>query len=159
MKLSRRRQPKVRRRILAGSIAGLAAAAAYAVEQKADLDAFDYNTDDFVLLGSMVPVDEELIRPLGMVMHFGNGAALGAVYALVAHDRLPGPPLARGLTFTMLETVGLYPMALLEGFHPGISEGRLPSYLTGQAFAQQVLRHFAYGVVLGPLTERLLHRK
>jgi xanthosine utilization system XapX-like protein len=99
------------------------------------------------------------MRPLGMVMHFGNGAALGVVYALIAHGRLPGPPIVRGLTFTTVETVGLYPLALLEGFHPGIKEGHLRSYLSKTAFAQQVLRHIAYGIVLGPLTERLLHRK
>lgn len=151
-----RKKPTIRRRIVAGAVAGIASAAAYALEQTWDMKALDYPTDDFVLLGSMAPVDEKLIRPLGLMMHFGNGAALGIAYGLIGRDRLPGPPLVRGLTWTMMETFALYPLAFLENLHPGIREGRLPSYLTGTAFLQQLLRHVAYGAVLGPATERML---
>jgi hypothetical protein len=110
------------------------------------------------LLGRLVTSDDDLIRPIGLAMHLLNGALLGAVYGLVAHDRLPGPPLSRGLLFTMAETVGLYPLAALENLHPGIREGRLEPYTTPVAFAQQVVRHVAYGAALGPVTDRLLRR-
>lgn len=158
MKLFPSRAPTTRDKLVAGAVAGLASSGAYALMQKVDMEAFDYPTDDFILLGRMVTQDESLMRPIGAVMHFGNGALLGAAYALVGRDRLPGSPFTRGFTWTMLETFGLYPMAFLENLHPGLREGRLPSYLSGKGFTQQVLRHIAYGAVLGPATERVLRR-
>lgn len=150
--------PSPGQRLTTGSIAGLAAAIAYAVEQEFDLRAFDHNTDDLTLLGRMVTGDDQLIRPVGLAMHLANGAAVGTVYALFLHERLPGPPVVRSLTFLMAETAALYPLAVFEKHHPGIREGRLDSYLTGTGFAQQVARHVAFGAVLGPLTARLLRR-
>jgi hypothetical protein len=158
MKLLPSRKPTTKEKIVAGAVAGLASSGAYALMQKADLAIFDYPTDDFVLLGRMVTDDESLMRPIGAVMHFNNGALLGIAYALIARDRLPGSPLVKGFSWTMMETFGLYPMAFLENLHPGIREGRLPSYLSGKGFTQQILRHVAYGLVLGPVTERMLRR-
>lgn len=148
--------PNTRNRIVAGAIGGLAGSAAYAVAQHFDLKAFDYDTDDFVLLGSLAPVDDDFVRPLGMVMHFGNGAMLGVAYALIGRDRLPGSPFVKGMTWTMMETFGLYPMALLEHLHPAIRDGQLRSYLTPTGFAQQLVRHIAYGAAVGLVTERFL---
>ena len=145
-----------RKRIVAGAIGGLAGSAAYSVAQHFDMKVLDHNTDDFLLLGTLMPVDDDLARPLGAVMHFGNGALLGIAYALIGRDRLPGSPFARGMTWTMMETFGLYPMALLEKLHPAIRDGRLESYLSGKGFAQQLVRHIAYGAVLGPVTDRFL---
>lgn len=158
MRLLPSRKPTTKEKIVAGAIAGLASSGAYAVMQAIDLKAFGYPTDDFVLLGSLAPIDDDLVRPVGAVMHFGNGALLGVAYALIARDRLPGSPFVKGFTWTMMETFGLYPMAFLENLHPAIRDGRLPSYLSGKGFAQQVLRHIAYGLVLGPVTERALRR-
>jgi hypothetical protein len=155
---TRNREPGTFRKLLAGAIGGVAASGAYALVQRWDMRAFNYPTDDFVLLGRMFTDDDEMIRRVGVPMHFVNGALLGSAYALVARDRLPGSPLSKGLTWTMIETFGLYPMAFLEDFHPGIRERRLPSYLTGKGFAQQLVRHVAYGLVLGPVTERVLRR-
>lgn len=158
MRLLPSRKPTVREKIVAGAIAGMASAGAYAAVQAVDLKAFDYPTDDFILLGRMVTDDESLMRPLGVAMHFGNGALLGIAYALVARDRLPGSPFVKGFTWTMIETFGLYPAVLLENLHPGIREGRLPSYFTGKGAPQQLIRHIGYGLVLGPVTERVLRR-
>lgn len=158
MKLRPSRKPTMKEKIVAGAIAGAAASGAYAAAQAVDLRLLDYPTDDFVLLGRMVTEDERLMRPVGAVMHFSNGALLGIAYALVARDRLPGSPLVKGFSWTMMETFGLYPLAFLENLHPGVREGRLPSYLSGKGFAQQIIRHVAYGLVLGPVTERLLRR-
>lgn len=158
MRLLPTRKPTIREKIVAGAVAGLASSGAYALMQAIDLKAFDYPTDDFVLLGSMAPIDDDLVRPVGAVMHFNNGALLGVAYALIARDRLPGSPLVKGFAWTMIETFGLYPMAFLENLHPDIRDGRLPSYLSGKGFTQQILRHVAYGLVLGPVTERMLRR-
>lgn len=158
MRLLRHRTPTTKDKIIAGALAGAVASGAYAVVQAVDLEMLDYPTDDFVLLGRMVTDDEGLIRPIGAAMHVTNGALLGIAYALIARDRLPGSPLVKGFSWTMMETFGLYPMAFLENLHPGIREGRLPSYLSGKGFAQQLVRHVAYGLVLGPVTERILRR-
>lgn len=158
MRLLPNRKPTTKEKILAGAVAGIASSGAYALAQTVDLELFDYPTDDFVLLGRMVTDDESLIRPIGAAMHFTNGALLGVAYALIARDRLPGSPLVKGFSWTMMETFGLYPMAFLENLHPAVREGRLPSYLTGKGFAQQIVRHVAYGVVLGSVTERMLRR-
>lgn len=151
-----RRKPTTRDRLVAGAAGGLVGALAYVIVQQIDLKAFDHNTDDVVLLGRIVTDNDDLIRPVGMAMHLFNGASLGALYGLVVHDRLPGPPLAQGLTFAMLETVALYPLSALEDFHPGVREGRLERYTTPIAFLQQVIRHIGYGAALGPVTKRLL---
>ena len=158
MRLLPAHKPTTKDKIVAGAVGGLAGSGAYAIMQAFDLKALDYPTDDFILVGSLVPVDDALVRPLGAVMHFGNGALLGIAYALVARDRLPGSPLVKGFTWTMFETFGLYPLALLENLHPAVRDGRLSSYLSGTGFAQQILRHIAFGVVLGPVTERMLRR-
>ena len=158
MRLLPHRKPTTKEKIVAGAVAGMAASGAYALAQTVDLELFDYPTDDFVLLGRMVTNDESLMRPVGAVMHFTNGALLGVAYALIARDRLPGSPLVKGFSWTMMETFGLYPMAFLENLHPAVREGRLPSYLSGKGFAQQIVRHVAYGLVLGPVTERMLRR-
>lgn len=158
MRLLPSRKPTTKEKIVAGAVAGIASSGAYALMQAVDIPAFDYPTDDFVLLGRMVTDDESVMRPLGAAMHFGNGALLGIAYTLIARDRLPGPPLVKGFTWTMIETFGLYPMAFLENLHPGIREGRLPSYLSGKGFTQQLLRHVAYGLVLGPVAERVIRR-
>lgn len=150
--------PSLSRRLRAGVIAGVFAAGAYAVEQEFDLRAFKYNTDDLLLLGRFVTNDNDLARPIGLVMHLANGAAAGTTYALVGERILPGPPLVRGLTFSLIETVGLFPVAMLQDKHPAIQDGSIDPYWNLPGFTQQVFRHMAFGLVLGPLTARLLRR-
>lgn len=146
-------------RLRAGGLAGIAAAGAYALEQEADLRLFRHNADDLALLGRLVTDDRARSRTLGLALHLLNGAAAGTAYALLARDRLPGPPWARGTIAALGETVALYPLALLEDQHPGVRDGQLDSYLTVPAFLQSILRHVAFGLVLGPMTERLLARR
>lgn len=145
-----------RQRVTAGMLAGVAASIAYAIEQEVDLHLVGHYTDDLTLVGRLFTSDDSRIRPLGFAGHLLNGAIVGAVYAFLADRRLPGPPLARGVIFALAENVVLYPLALLERHHPAIREGTLASYWSRKAFYQQTLRHAAFGVVLGPLTERLL---
>lgn len=147
------------RRVAAGAMAGVAAAGAYAMEQAVDLRALNYPTDDRLLLGRVVTRDNEDAKRIGLAMHLMNGAAVGIVYALIAEPRLPGSPLARGLTFTMGETLALFPLMSLGRFHPAIKDGSLASYWTRTGFVQQVLRHVAFGVMLGPTTELLLRKR
>jgi hypothetical protein len=134
------------------------AAAVYAVEQELDLRAFRHNADDLILVGGLVASDRRRARQIGLLLHLVNGATLGAAYAAVVRHRLPGSPVARGMTFALAENVGLYPLALLEEHHPAIRNGLLACYWNRPAFAQSILRHVVFGAVLGPLTDRLLRR-
>lgn len=158
MQTSGRAPHSVSRRLAAGSVTGVIAAAAYALEQEIDRRLLRHNVDDLALLGRLLTDDRARCRLLGLGMHLVNGAVLGALYAAVAHDRLPGPPWMRGTAAALIENIALYPLALLEDRHPGIRDGHLDRYWTGTAFVQQHLRHIAFGVVLGPMTERLLAR-
>ncbi len=146
-------------RVIAGALAGALAAIAYAIEQEIDLRAFHHYADDLTLVGRLLTAEDKLIRPIGLGVHLFNGVAVGLSYALIAHDRLPGPPIVRGITYAMAENTLLYPLALLQERHPAIREGKLARYWNRTAFAQETLRHVAFGVVLGPLTQRLLHTR
>lgn len=146
-------------RVAAGAVAGIAAAGAYALEQEVDLRAFKYPTDDRLLLGRVMTKDNEHAKTIGMAMHMMNGAAVGIVYVFFMEPRLPGPPLAKGLTFAMAETIALFPLMSLGKFHPAIQDGSLASYWTKTGFAQQVLRHVAFGALLGPITAQLLRKQ
>jgi hypothetical protein len=141
-----------------GAGAGVAAAAVYALEQELDLRLFQHNADDLILVGGLVTSDRARARRIGLMCHLFNGATLGAVYATSLQQRLPGTPVTRGIIFAMAENLGLYPLALLEERHPAIRNGLLARYWNRTAFSQSILRHVAFGVVLGPLTARLLRR-
>ena len=131
------------------AIAGAAGAGAYLAEMAIDLPLLDCPTDDLLLLGGLVTRDPRIWPILGGAMHFANGVALAQVYATV-QDRLPGPPWARGILFTLIENTvfwGIVP--LFDRYHPAIREGKLPKMNRPVPFLQQVLRHIAYGAVLG----------
>jgi hypothetical protein len=131
---------------------GLLAGAAYLAAQAIDRAITGNRLDDTVLLGAMAPVPDNLARPAGLVMHFGNSVVASAAYELVARERLAGPGWLRGAVFLTIENLALYPLVLLERRHPAIQSGQLDSYRSWTAFAQQVWRHLAFGIVLGILS-------
>jgi len=63
------------------------AAAIWLVQQPLDKRVFDWPHDDAELLGRLTGVGPRL----GAVMHLGNGALFGAVYA-ARRPRSPSPP-------------------------------------------------------------------
>jgi len=142
-------------RIAAGAIAGVFGAGAYMLEQAIDLRLCHHHTDDRLLLGRLITGDNDDAKTIGLAMHLMNGAVAGIAYTFLAEPLLPGPPLVKGLTFSLAETIALYPLAVTERHHPAIRDGTLASYLTPVGFAQQVMRHIAFGAVLGPVAARL----
>jgi hypothetical protein len=136
------------------AIAGIVSGLAYLAAQAVDIAATGNNTDDRLLAGGLVPVDRSDSVVTGTAMHLVNSLAFSAAFRLVGRDLLAGPMWLRGLLFALIETVALYPMAMFERLHPAIRDGRLPTYRTPVAFAQQVWRHAALGVVLGLLTPK-----
>lgn len=145
-------------RIASGAVAGMAGIAAWLAVQEVDRRLLKHDTNDLILIGRPLTAKRSLVEPVGLGVHLMNGAIVGGVYSRTAHDRLPGPPAVRGMTFLVAENVVLYPLALLEDHHPGIIEGSLARYWNWTAFFQQTIRHIAFGVVLGTLTGRWLRR-
>lgn len=132
-----------------GAIAGLAGALAYLVAMGIDIAITRTRTNDLRLLAGLVPRGGRYWPVLGSLIHFVNGAALGVVYARV-EQRVPGRGWLRGLVFAMIENVLLWPaMMFLDRVHPDIKNGSLPVYNRPVPFLQEVLRHAAYGAVLG----------
>ncbi len=136
-----------------GAIAGGVAAAVWAAQQPADKRLFRSEHDDVELLGKLLTRGDAW--PLaGLALHLQNGAALGAVYALL-RPFLPGPPLARGVALAMAEHAALWPLGrLTDRYHPARDD--LPK-LAGnrRAFALATWRHLLFGLVLGELERRL----
>ena len=132
-------------------LAGLAGAAAYLAEQYLDLRLLRFPGDDLKLLGMVATRRDPAWRMAGVAMHAANGVALGFVYAALARDRLPGAAAVRGLLLAQIENAVLWPAVplIIDRYHPGIREGRLPRLATPAYATQSVLRHAAYGAVLG----------
>jgi xanthosine utilization system XapX-like protein len=141
------------RRSANGAIAGAAAAAIWAAQQPLDKRVFGTSYDDVELLGRLVQRDRGWHLP-GLAMHLSNGAAFGAVYALV-RPVFPGPPLLAGATAGLLEHLGFWPATrLVDQRHPARKELQ-PLWGDRRAFAQAAWRHLLFGLVLGELERRL----
>ena len=131
------------------ALAGAAGSAAYLAEMAVDLPLLACPTDDLLLLGGLITRNPRIWPLLGGMMHFANGVALAQVYALVER-RLPGPPWARGVLFTLIENTVFWAIVpVFDRYHPAITAGKLPKMNRPVPFLQQVLRHIAYGAVLG----------
>jgi len=140
-------------RTLRGALAGAAAAAVWALQQPLDRRLFGVAYDDTELLGRWV-VRADGWQAAGVGLHLLNGAAFGAVYALVAPS-LPVPAVLRGPLAGLAEHLATWPgTAVVERVHPARDD--LPQlWGSGRAFAQAAWRHVLFGFVLGELERRL----
>lgn len=138
------------------AIAGATATVAYTVVMELDIAATGVNSNDILLLGTLVTRQPRTARIIGSVAHAANGVTLGVIYGTVARQHLPGPPWVRGLLFANLENGALYTLGPLEQHHPGITSGEVAPYWSKTAFLQSLFRHTVYGAVLGWLDTRLL---
>ena len=132
------------RRIPSGALAGAVAAAVWAAQQPLDKRVFGTDYDDVELLGKLVTRDSGW-QAAGLAMHMANGAAFGAVYALV-RPLIPGPAQTAGVAAGLAEHLATWPLTAV-----------VDRSLTGnrRAFAQSAWRHALFGFVLGELERRL----
>jgi hypothetical protein len=132
------------RRIPSGALAGAVAAAVWAAQQPLDKRLFGSDHDDVELLGKLVTRDSGW-QAAGLAIHMANGAAFGAVYALL-RPFLPGPPQVAGVAAALGEHLATWPLTAL-----------VDRDLAGdrRAFAQSAWRHALFGLVLGELERRL----
>jgi hypothetical protein len=143
----------VRTRTLRGALCGAVAAGVWAAEQPLDKRLLESSYDDVELLGKAVTRGSGWY-PIGLAMHLWNGAVFGAVYSNIA-EYLPLPAPLRGPTVALSEHVALWPLgSVSDRLHPARRE--LPELRgNGRAFAQAVVRHLLFGIVLGELERRL----
>ena len=138
---------KARRAVLAG----LAGSAAYLAVQSVDLQLVRFPGDDLKLLGMVATRRAPFWQLAGLATHLANGTLLALVYAALLRNRLPGPPLVRGLLVGQVENALLWPLVpyVIDRYHPAIRDGLLPPLNTRSYATQAILRHLAYGAVLG----------
>jgi hypothetical protein len=130
-----------RSRTLRGALAGTAAAAIWHAQQPLDQRVFRCGYDDPALLARLAGGS----YALGSMLHLGNGALFGAVYANVAH-RLPVAPVLRGPLAGLAEHAATWPAMFL--VEPALAR-------SGRGFLQSAWRHLLFGLVLGELERRL----
>jgi hypothetical protein len=130
-----------RTRTVRGALAGTLAAAVWLAQQPLDKRVFRWPHDDAELLGRLTGAGPAL----GALMHLGNGAVFGALYAGVAPAMPVAAPL-RGPLAGLAEHLATWPATLLAA--PDLA--RSP-----RAFAQSTWRHLLFGVVLGEVERRL----
>jgi xanthosine utilization system XapX-like protein len=132
------------------------ATVAMTLEQPFDKRLFDCSYDDVEILGKLVTRGNHW-RPIGFALHVQNGAIFGVGYTRLK-PRLPGPPVLRGLLVGLIEHVAAWPLTMVfDRGHPARKE--LPKLATNpRAFGQATLRHAVFGVVLGPLEDKLNQR-
>ncbi len=137
-------------RSLRGPVAGMLAAAAWAVQQPLDKRLFRCRFDDVELLGKALTRGPHW-RSVGTAMHLANGAAFGILYARLRPRLHRLPAWARGPAVALGEHLASWPAtALSDRFHPARAE--LPQLRRSRrAFAQATWRHLLFGVLLGEL--------
>src|SRR4051794_40430764 len=141
-------------RTLRGALAGAAAAGVWAAQQPLDKRIFGVDYDDADFLGAVVLKRRGREAWLvGSVLHVANGAAFGALYALVTPS-LPGPRVVRGVLAGMAEHLATWPLTRFVHLHP--ANGEFPQLWGNQAaFAQATWRHVLFGAVLGAVEQQL----
>jgi hypothetical protein len=88
----------------------------------------------------------------GLAGHYTFSMLMALVYARFFYSRLPLHPVLKGVIFLNLENALLYPLGpFIDRFHAGIKSGQLPPMATIKSFLGQVVRHIAFGFVLGLL--------
>jgi putative membrane protein len=81
-------------------------------------------------------------------VHFGYGAAMGAIYGAMA-DRVPGPPVMKGVGFGLLVWAGSY-----LGLLPAAGLHRPATRETARRNGMMIGAHVVFGAVLGVLAEK-----
>ncbi len=134
--------------------AALAAGSVYLAEMAVDMRLLNYPLNDIRMLGEMF--GRRRAWPLvGTAAHYSFSIFLAYVYAAYARENLPGPPWMRGIIFINIENGILYPFApLLDRFNPTIHSGAMPPVFSKTGFVNQLLRHAAFGLVLGGLLRK-----
>ena len=130
---------------------GIAAAAAWGLQEPLDQWVFRCDYSDIALLGKVVTRGPGW-RAAGFALHVVNGALFGLVYQ-EARSRTSVNPRTLAMGMALTEHATLYPLCyFVDRFHPARGEPGVPPLLTNpRAFAQATWRHALFGLLLGRL--------
>jgi hypothetical protein len=130
--------------------AGAAAAVVWGLIEPLDIAATGSDYSDIAILGKGVTRGPRW-RAVGLLVHAGNGAAFGLVWAALNRRRRVSP-----LALALAEHVALWPLGrLVDRYHPARGTEGLVR-LTGNraAYVQATWRHAFFGWLLGRLAAR-----
>ncbi len=135
--------------------AGVIATLAYSLVMESDKYLTGNHFHDVKFIQGLLGDHEASSRRIGVLawgLHFLNGALLGEVYAALAMRLLPGPGWLRGAIFGESFVLAVWPLTpLVDRYHPMSKSGRLPRLANWTSFRQNLLRHLAFGLILGLL--------
>jgi hypothetical protein len=136
------------------TLAGILATAAYSVAMEGDKLLVGNRFSDVRFIEGLLVGTRRSRRSLWLswLLHFLNGVVLAQLYAAICKRFLPGPSWLKGTIFGELFIIGAWGLTpLADAYHPLILNGELPKLVTWRAFLQNLLRHLAFGLVLGLL--------
>lgn len=131
-----------------GAAAGAVAAGVWAATEPVAARLLGTRFGDVALLGRFLGVHRRW-RAVGLAAHLLNGALAGAALGAMGQRGV-----RRSVAWMAAETVVTWPaMAVADAVHPDRRSGRWPRLLTDRrVFAQEVIMHTVFAVVLGALT-------
>jgi len=134
------------------TVAGALAAFGYLGVMYADIAISGSPSDDLLMLGRALTAGRRRALLLGLLAHTGFGTAMGLLYGGMVRRRLRGAGWSRGMQMLLIENTLLWPLTFLaDRFHPSMRSGELPRMNTPVPIAQQIVRHIAFGGLMGLL--------
>lgn len=133
-------------------IAGLVGTLAFDAVMYADIAVTGIPLDVTKVLGSLVSKDS--VDLAGHIFHFVDGIGLSLFYGLVflpiSMKLMKGKLLLHGITYAVLITVGPLWLVLL----PALGAGIAGINISPLVMVMTIIRHVAFGAVLGILVKR-----
>jgi len=132
--------------------AGIAGGTAYLGTMWLDNRLSSHEFNDLKLVGQIFTTRRPWLMVQGLLGHYFVSIVVALFYSRFIYHRVPGPGVLKGILFLNAENISFYPGALLvDRLHAGIRSGQLPPLLNMKTFLGQVVRHIAFGAVLGLL--------
>ena len=130
-------------------IAGLLATTAFDLVMYADTAMTELPLEIPNVLGNLVLGESPYAEPVGRLIHLGNGIGLALLFGFIAlpisRRVVKLPIVVYGMAFAVLELV----IAVWFGMLPALGAGVAGFHIGPEVAAVTLLRHVAFGVVLG----------
>jgi hypothetical protein len=134
------------------AVAGLLATVVYSVAMEGDKYLIGNRFSDVRFIEGMLGSEKRTRSTfvLAWLLHIVNGVALAELYAAFVKRFLPGPDWLKGAIFGEVFIAGAWGLTpLADRHHPLIKSGEMPRLANWTSFAQNLIRHLAFGLALG----------